>query len=164
MSDRTIIVVTNNPLSASPRAALLPYPARSAGWNLWRMTYDVCGVSRCEFRRSFEFVNLCDDMVWNPLAARAKYDALESAWAGRRVLLLGRAVLGVLWLAAPPYDLLWRAGRPYLWCALPHPSGMCHEYNDSTVRLAVGLRLEEEMHRGNGASVCSCARVGHAQK
>lgn len=145
MSDRTLIVGMNNPLSASPRAALLPYPSRSAGWNLWRMANEVCGVSRSEFRRSFEFVNLCDDRLWCPIAARAKYDALESAWAGRRVALLGRAVLGVLWLKAPPYDLRWRVGRPYLWCSLPHPSGLCREYNDETMRRAVGLRLEQEM-------------------
>lgn len=145
MSERTIIVGMNNPLSVEPRAALLPYPRGSAGWNLWRMASDVCGVSRSEFRRSFEFVNLCDDRIWNPIAARAKYETLESAWAGRRVLLMGRAVLGVLWLNTPPYDLRWRSGRPYLWCSLPHPSGLCREYNNKTFRLAVGLRLEQEM-------------------
>lgn len=145
MSERTIIVGMNNPLSVEPRAALLPYPRGSAGWNLWRMAYDVSGVSRSEFRRSFEFVNLCDDRLWDPIAARAKYETLESAWAGRRVLLMGRAVLAVLWLATPLYDLRWRGGLGYQWCNLPHPSGLCREYNNKTFRLAVGLRLEQEM-------------------
>lgn len=143
---RPVIVGMNNPLSASPRAALLPHPRGSSGWNLWRMARDVCGVSRAEFRRSFDFVNLCDDQVWCPLAARRKYEALESAWQGRRVVLLGAAVLGVLRQTRPSSGLKWQShASGYQWCWAPHPSGLCREYNDPMARRAVGLRLEELM-------------------
>lgn len=145
---RTLVVAMNNPNSSRADSALLPYPKNSAGWRLWKMCHDVCGVSRHEFRRSFEFVNLCDDVVWNPLAARTKYEQLESAWEGRRAVLCGAAVLGVLRLAPPSSGLVWgRTARDLTWCHVPHPSGLCREYNDPIVRLAVGLRLEEEMTR-----------------
>lgn len=138
----------NNPHTKRADAALLPYPANSAGWRLWKMCHDVCGVSRHQFRQSFEFVNLCDDVVWDAGAARAKFLALESAWAGRRAVLCGLAVLGVLNLARPPAGLIWgRTARDLTWCWIPHPSGLTREYNDPLVRLCVGLRLEEEMSR-----------------
>lgn len=142
---RPVIVGMNNPLSEDPRAALLPYPKKSAGWNLWRMAHDVCGVSRSEFRRSFEFVNLCDARVWCPIAARRKYDTIESAWEGRRVVLMGAAVLGVLHLQRPSSGLIWQSRAGYRWCSLPHPSGLCREYNNPIVRRVAGLRLEELM-------------------
>ncbi len=146
---KTLIVGMNNPNSGRADTALLPYPRNSAGWRLWKMCHDVSNVSRYTYRQSFEFVNLCDGQVWDVGAARAKYEALESAWAGRRVVLCGLAVLGVLRLARPPAGLLWaRTARDLTWCYVPHPSGLCREYNNPLVRLCVGLRLEEEMHRG----------------
>lgn len=140
---RAVVVGMNNPLSEDPRAALLPYPRGSAGWNLWRMVSEVCGVSRSEFRRSLEFVNLCDSRIWDPIAARRKYEALESGWEGRRVVLLGGAVLGVLNLQRPSSAALWCSRAGYEWCSLPHPSGLCREYNNPFARRVTGLRLEE---------------------
>ena len=93
-----------------------------------------------------EFVNLCDDRIWCPIAARRKYEALESAWVGRRVLLLGRAVLGVLHLDSATGAALWRFERGFIWCWLPHPSGLCRDYNNQVVRLVAGLRLEQMIH------------------
>lgn len=142
---RPVIVGMNNPLSVDPRAALLPYPKHSSGWNLWSMVHDVCGVSRGEFRRSFCFVNLCDDTVWDPLAARRKYDTLESAWEGRRVVLLGLAVLGVLWQTRPSSALEWRSNAGYRWCWVPNPNRLCEDYSNPLIRRVVGMRLEELM-------------------
>lgn len=140
MSDRTIIVGMHVPLQINSGA-----DNSHPGLFLWNLLNAVSGVSQDEFNTHFDLINLCDDTIWNPLAARAKYDAIESAWAGRRVLLLGRAVLGVLWLAAPPYDLRWRGGRAYQWCSLPYPDAIL--YDNDLIRIAVGLRLEQEMTR-----------------
>lgn len=149
---RPVVVGMNNPLSADPRSALLPAPRGSAGWNLWKMCHDVCGVSRWEFRQSMEFVNLCDARLWCPLAARAKYERVSSGWEGRRVLLLGRAVLGVLRLPAPASGLLWASHAGFRWCYAPHPSGLNRDYNDPLTRLAVGLRLEELCKTSTGST------------
>lgn len=145
---KAVIVGMNNPLSEDPRAALLPHPKNSAGWRLWKMFHDVTGLSRSEFRRGFEFVNLCDSFAWCPYAARRKVEALWPHWRGRTVVACGRAVQGAMWL------------RPRVWgaysvldgvraCAIPHPSGLTREYNDELMRLMVGLRLEE-LHRRGG--------------
>lgn len=140
---KPLIVGMNNPLSSDQRAALLPYPRGSAGWNLWSMARDVCGVSRGEYRRRLDFRNVLDSRSWDPVAARANAHALESAWEGRRVVLLGRAVLGVLWLTPPASVALWRSERGCTWCWLPHPSGLNREYNDPLLRRVAGLLLED---------------------
>lgn len=143
MSERAIIVGMNNPHSDSPRSALLPYPKNSAGWRLWKMCHDVSGVSRAEFRRSLEFVNLCDARVWCPLAARRKWEALESAYAGRTVVMCGRLVLAASWRTRGGVGRWYASGGGGRWCYIPHPSGLNREYNDPLLRLVVGLRLEE---------------------
>lgn len=133
----------NNPLTSRPDAALLPHPVNSAGWRLWRMCHDHNGVSRSTYRRSYEFVNLCDSTWWDPLAARAKRDALWPTWTGRRVVLCGVQVLTVCRLQRPPRFLQWSEYEEVRWCWIPHPSGLTRDYNDPMMRMLVALRLEE---------------------
>jgi len=144
---RAIIVGMNNPLSENPRAALMPYPKNSAGWRLWKMFHDVTGLSRAEYMRGFERVNLCDSRDWDPKAARSKAEALWPRWGGRTVVICGRAVQQVLWLQ-PRATLAYSVREGVRWCYILHPSGLSREYNDERMRLVVGLRLEELYHNG----------------
>lgn len=119
-----------SPLSVYPRA------------ELWRAVSEINGASLEEFELAFEFVGLCDDGAFCPFAARHKYDALESAWVGRRVVILGALVLGVLYLQRPSSGLIWQSCGGWTWCSLPPPF---YTYDDPLIRRTVGLRLEELM-------------------
>ena len=145
---RTVLVGMNNPYSDRPDSALLPYPEKSAGHQLWRMLDDVCPISRRAYRDAFEFANALDATHWDPVAASASGRAKWERWEGRRVVVFGVATLVALWLQRPASGLLWASSRGVTWCHAPHPSGRTLEYNDPLARLAVGLRLEEELRRG----------------
>jgi hypothetical protein len=145
MSDLPVLVGMNNPLTPRSDAALLPYPVGCAGWRLWRMVHDVCGVSRAEWCRRTERVNLVDAQLWDAAAGARRGEELWSRWRGRRVVVLGAAVRNALRLERSPV-LLWSEREGVRWCWASHPSGLCRDYNDPMVRLVVGLRLEELIH------------------
>jgi len=140
--EHPVIVGMNNPLSEDPRAALMPYPRGSAGWRLWRMVSDVCGIGRAEWMRRTERVNLCDTKIWDPRLASAKAERLWPTLRGRRVVLCGRLTQQILRLS-DSHRLEWRESDGVTWCWIPHPSGLCREYNDPLMREVVGLRFEE---------------------
>lgn len=141
----------NNPSTGDPRAALLPYPRGCAGWRLWKMVHDVCGISRHEWCQRTERVNLLETTWWDPLAAAERGEALWRTWAGRRVVVLGAATRTALRLPPAP-ALLWSVSSGVTWCWVPHPSGRCREYNDPLARIAVGMRMEELVH----GQICHC--------
>lgn len=145
-----VLVGMNNPHSARPDTALLPYPRGCAGHRLWQMVNEVCGVSRAEYCRLTERRNLLDARTWDPLAAA---DRLEDAWRtleGRRAVLLGNSVRRLMRLprVAPAS---WTLDKPRntAWSWLPHPSGLCRDYNDPVMRIAAGMHIEEELHRAS---------------
>ena len=137
----------NNPHSARPDAALLPYPRGVAGHRLWSMVNEVCGVSRAEYCRLTERVNLLDSRTWDPSAAREGAAARWKALEGRRAVVLGASARNVLWLPAVG-PASWSAGPGGVtWAYLPHPSGLCRDYNNHLMRLVAGLLIEEEIER-----------------
>lgn len=143
---RTIILGMNNPHSEREDAALLPHPRGVAGHRLWRMTHEVCGVSRAEYCRLTERRNLLNARDWDPVAARRGLQELEVVLQGRRVVVLGATARAVMWLPATTPGR-WQRGPNYEWCYLPHPSGLCRDYNDPLMRLLAGLVVEEELER-----------------
>lgn len=143
---RPVLIGMNNPHSERPEAALLPHPRGCAGWRLWRMVSDVCGVSRARWCRLTERVNLLDSTLWDPLAAAARGETLWKTLEDRTVVVLGVSARSALRLDPTP-ALLWSASRGVRWCWVPHPSGLCREYNDPLVRHVVGLRMEELLER-----------------
>lgn len=142
MDERPVILGMNNPHSQDPRFALAPFPERVAGWRLWRMVHDVCGVNRRQYMDRTDRRNLLSAPDWSARAARTESEGLWEALEGRTVLVCGQSVRRVLWLSDEP-PLLWREYHGVRWCLVPHPSGLNRWYNDELCRLAVGLRLEE---------------------
>lgn len=143
MTQKAVIIGMNNPHSDNPEHALAPFPARVAGWNLWRMLADVSpGVSRLQYMRGFERINLLTAREWCPIEARRQSAGLLECLRGRTVLVAGRSTSNVLWLPAQT-ELKWAEARGVKYCYLPHPSGLNRWYNDKVNRLAVGYRLEE---------------------
>lgn len=124
-----------SPSATRPVSPLFPFPTRSAGARLWRMT----GLSRADYMRGFHRVNLL------PVYGR-HWSASDARWAAhnligsrlldeRAVVFLGKRV----WLAfggredAEP--LVWYAAcvpafRPACVALVPHPSGRNRWYND----------------------------------
>jgi hypothetical protein len=156
IDQRTVIVGMNNPHSDDPRHALAPFPERVAGHRLWRMLADVDqDVSRMDYMRGFDRRNILVGREWNLREARLVSLGLWGSLEGRRALLLGRPVLDALSLPATaplvwqrPEGFLLASPGPSAWCYVPHPSGLNQWYNDEMNRILVGLRLEEEYHRG----------------
>lgn len=147
MERLTLIIGMSNPHSSHPRMALAPWPRGVAGYNLWRMARDVCGVSRAQYMRTLDRVNLCPTPEWDLTVARAAAEALLPSLEGRRVILLGRSVLSAFRVTDDSM-LRWHSMDGMLWCHLPHPSGLNRVYNSALMRYVVGLRLEAEIHRG----------------
>lgn len=151
MSDLPVVILgMNNPHSARPDTALLPWPRGCAGHRLWSMVRDVCGVSRAEYCRLTDRRNLLDARTWD---YRAAAERVEDAWRtleGRRVIFLGATVRALMWRpATAPASWTLDTARNVTWSWLPHPSGLCREYNDPIVRLAAGMHIEEELHRAS---------------
>lgn len=136
---RPVLVGMNNP---RPDAALIPWPMGCAGWRLWRMVHEVCGVSRAEWCRRTVRVNLLDSQIWDPLAAARRGEELWRTLEDRTVVVLGAATRAALRLNPTPV-LSWSVSGGVRWCWVPHPSGLCREYNDPLVRTVVGMRMEE---------------------
>lgn len=152
-----VLAGMNNPNSPRPDTALLPYPKNSAGWRLWKMVSNVCGISRAEWCRSTERVNLVDDTEWDPRRARARGEELWRSWRGRRVVVLGDATLRALGLPKTPV-LLWSVSNGVTWCWAPHPSGLCRSYNDPLARWVLGARMEELLHGPPNRGFCHWLR------
>lgn len=143
---RPVLIGMNNPHSARPEAALLPHPRGVAGWRLWRMVSDVSGIGRADYVRMTDRRNLLDSRDWDPVAARPRAAALWDELQGRRVVVLGGSVRAALWLSSTT-PASWRTDRGVDWAYLPHPSGLCRDYNDPLLRLVAGLLIEEEIER-----------------
>ena len=122
-----------SPSATRPVQPLFPFPTRSAGARLWRMT----GLSRPDYMGGFHRLDL-----W-PTACPSSEQLRWAAWNligsrlldGRAVVLLGRRV----WLAFGGKEdvdpLLWYAGgvpafKPACVALVPHPSGKNQWYDD----------------------------------
>ena len=146
-----IIGEAPSPSATKPVQPLFPFPARSAGARLWRMT----GLSRPEYIEAFHRMYL---LPW----VCTEYSVCNDHWAaynlissrlldGRAVVLLGQRV----WLAFGGREdvepLIWYAGsvpafKPACVALVPHPSGRNLWYNDEHQRGAAAnfMRLLAE--------------------
>jgi hypothetical protein len=128
---KPLLVGEANPYGADPRCALYPEPPSSAGGRLCRQ---VLGLEPREYLRLFDRANLCPQR-WSVREARVRAEALLDERRPAYVLL-GRKVAEAFGFGdrAPfstvlvGYSLIdgGADSRVYL---LPHPSGLCREWN-----------------------------------
>ena len=149
---RPLLLGLNNPLSDSPKMALWPEPTNCTGWRIWRMV----GCSKEDYIRGFDRRNLLDATHYSRQAVR-HYREIWEKLAGRRVLVLGVQVLGELLYAGvvsrrPPWILPQKGDGPLEWRLIPHPSGLCREYNDPSMSIRVSLLLQDWWHNHSGRS------------
>lgn len=154
---RPVILGMNNPYSTDPYYALYPHPENSAGARICAMFLASASqaglpLTRRDYIKGFDRRNLVDTPTWNMEYARQRANQARGELQGRKVVICGTAVLGVLGLRRHEW-LVWseRSGDlfkdPFDYVLVPHPSGRCREYNDPAVGKAVGdllLKLYKE--------------------
>lgn len=118
---RPLLVGEDNPRSADPTHALLPYPDNCAGHRLSK----ILGLSRVEYMMIFDRVNLC---LENWVAAEARERAAELDDGARPLVLLGVKVTRAFGLPTAPF--VQHANK----LVFPHPSGRCRVWNDEGTR------------------------------
>lgn len=139
---RAVLIGMNNPLSSDPEHALYPHPPGCTGWRIWQMLMDRRpGVTRGQYLRAFERVNLVDGREWRAAEARARARELRGALRGRVVLVLGAAPRRALEL--PPLLVHPQELGGVTWRQLPHPSGRCRWYNEPEARATAAALLAE---------------------
>lgn len=144
-TDRPVLLGMNQPVpGAEPLDPTIP---GSSGQRLYSMLNAYRAVLLADYCAAFERANVLDGTEWCAARARAAGEAAQARLRGRRAVLLGRAVLVSLRLPAVPLlgtqgARWWRSeAGEFDYCPVPHPSGLCHTYNDPQVRLEVGRLL-----------------------
>jgi hypothetical protein len=124
---KAIIVGSNNPYPGIP--ALSPRVPNSAGFRLWKMMNDWCGISAVEYERAFRRCNW-DECQGGPTFLQ-----------GSEVVVLGEEVRKLLFLPKVFLHPVVRYGSTFR--QIPHPSGRCHYYNNKLCRDLVAMMLED---------------------
>lgn len=137
---RPLLVGIDNPHSDDPAKALGLDPVGGSGYRLWLMVKEAANKRGLDFGSeeylaTFQRVNL-----FNGRDAFDRHEVL-SKFNNRRVVLLGTRIPRLLGIRYRGFDLVTRAGSSFLYNIIPHPSGLCREYNDPSMRLRVGNLL-----------------------
>jgi hypothetical protein len=145
MINKPVLVGMNNPQGNEP---LWPHPAGCTGHRIWRMLTDKTGASMKEYISTFERINVCDGTVWNQRAALGNREVILRRLGGRTAVLLGRPVPKALGLPAMPWlvpkiIVVAKLSLTLEVINIPHPSGLCHWYNDYANKDLVGNLLAE---------------------
>jgi hypothetical protein len=126
---KPLLVGELNPYGADPEMALYPLPENASGGRLQR----ILGLSRGEYLRRFDRVNLCTGK-WDATVARMRALEIVRERDGQVVVLLGAKVAGAFLFDYTPFI---RWGRsmdsrgPGVVYILPHPSGRNPQWNEA---------------------------------
>lgn len=144
-----VLVGESNPYSTDPRHALYPLPPNAAGGRLAR----ALGLSARDYLRTFpDRRNLLPKGAkWSsPLARRGADDVLRAAPPGAVLILLGAKVSSAFGVDYRPALFLPRMAhvgtdvpRRRVVLVVPHPSGLCREWNDPQTAARVWEALRE---------------------
>lgn len=127
---KPLLVGEDNPYSADPRYALYPDPDQSAGGRLCRV---ILKMTRMEYLRTFDRVNLCDDQRWSMPVARARAALLREERRGGSLVLFGRKVAEAFGLGhVEPYKIVGECADMVTtaFFLLPHPSGRSRAWSE----------------------------------
>lgn len=119
-----LLVGECNPYGVDPDFALYPLPERATGHRLQSL---VMGLSRGEYLRRFDRVNLCTGK-WSMKAAQAEADRICREENYEIFVLLGRKVTKAFLPGEPePFSVQEHCSGRFV--ILPHPSGLCREWH-----------------------------------
>lgn len=141
---KPVLLGMNNPYSYDDYYALYPEPENSAGARLCAM-FLAAGeragypVTRQNYIDGFERRNLVRGDEWSMTRAKAAALPLFPLLQGKKVVICGKSVLKAMELRDHGW-LTWsnRARDPVDYINIPHPSGLCREYNNLAMVNQVG--------------------------
>lgn len=166
---KPLLVGEVNPYGADPEMALYPLPENAAGGRLAR----ILGLSRTEYLRRFDRVNLCSG-YWTIQEARCSARRIAVERWNRppedrgAVIALGKKVQRAFteldgWQVPGVLPKLGRVlGNGIVWYFLPHPSGRNKIWNRPGMRekarelLKEFLPAPEREHDTSGERECWC--------
>lgn len=124
---RSIILVgEQNPHGGDPDMALYPLPEHASGGRLQR---EILGLSRGDYLRDHDRVNLCRDAWDRDEAAESARRILSERPHNSGVVILGRKAEAAFGWVYQRYEVRYVLPGLHM-LALPHPSGLCREWND----------------------------------
>ena len=156
MSDHTrpVIIGMNNPYGTDPKYALYPAPQKAAGYRLYKMLEEAFNrrhpppalLLRKAYIDGFDRRNILSGH-WTMDRAKKIGRLMAQGLINRRVVVLGRgpeAALGLPktdWFMHNRYEwprVLADGSHGFDYWTIPHPSGMCREYNNPENRQRAG--------------------------
>lgn len=148
--------------------ALSPDRTNSSGERLWKIVNAYAEISKDDFVRDFDLRNLCCQS-FNMVEARATAELIKNhIEPDARVFLLGQKVQAAFNLLSPIDKPVCHLVNGAFFHCIPHPSGLCRDYNDPEIRKRVGylittarrFYLEAHSSRGSGQRRKVNARKG----
>lgn len=152
---KPVLLGMNNPHSTDPARALGVRPAHASGHRLWSLLWEagfrrepIVDVQPNQYEDGFDRYNLLDEEVFDPTrftAEREKF--ILDKLASRVVIMCGTNVPRALRLEykgfhlKPTPAIIPGMGKSFTYYVIPHPSGLCREYNDPDMRARVGNLL-----------------------
>lgn len=141
---KPIILGVYNPHSRDPAMALATDPQGASGYRLWQMLKEAgnrnsCNITERDYLDGFERRNLWEQV--NLIDKR--FDRSETlAYLARRVVVMcGTKVPTTLGLRHTGFHCTQQHAMSFIYYVIPHPSGLCREYNDPKMRERVGNLL-----------------------
>lgn len=146
---KPVLLGLNNPHSTDPAEALGVEPKGASGYRLWSMLATEAlvreppfTVSASDYEEGFDRYNLLDQEVFrhNDFTIE-RYQFIMDRLEGRTVVMCGTNVPRALDLPHTGFHLEPRNTSLFTYFIIPHPSGLCREYNDPEMRAKVGKLL-----------------------
>ncbi len=146
---KPVLLGMNNPHSTDPSRALGVTPNNASGHRLWSMLAisAMCReppivVQPHEYEAGFDRYNLLNEEVFDPtLFTKERKAQVLGLLNDRVVVMCGTNVPRVLGLTWIGFDLKAHICTDFVYYVIPHPSGLCREYNDPDMRSRVGNLL-----------------------
>lgn len=139
---RPLLVGEQNPYGDAPGLALYPEPRGCAGWRLCSL---VLCVEPVDYLLRFDRVNLLGRGAWSAKAARERAREIAASHAGP-IVLLGARVSAAFGDPVPLWSMMWAGNVRPRFARIPHPSGLCRDWNEPGAYLRarkILLDLEE---------------------
>lgn len=147
---KPVIVGMNNPYSDDPKYALYPHPRASAGHRLFEMLRMAGArkgveVTSLTYVDAFDRVNLLNETRWDPAKASRSAPETLKLLRNRKVVLCGKSSAKILGIKRADFNLAlqYNTSWDFNYVVIPHPSGLCREYNIAETVQRVGDLLLE---------------------
>jgi hypothetical protein len=148
---KPVLIGLNNPHSADPARALGTVPHLASGYRLWQMLAISAlaadppfAITSDQYENGFDRYNLLDEKFYDPslFTPKRRQETLLKL-QDKVVVMCGTNVprtLGLKWngFDLKPNPVITNTREGFTYYVIPHPSGLCREYNDPDMRRRVG--------------------------